>query len=356
MAQDSAVFEDSVEGILYYLRDYLSVRAQAAGRMNPRIANVVEDIVWVQLQHMRQLLEKQKMFGPDRVRVGDALTQEDENRRKAILSHTDQNAVVYEIINRAEQQKGRVVDMPIHDMRTLFHALEPSLENLVQLVQHWSFWDLPDAADLFHSEKNCRRVNALLQHPITDAIRARYRSALHKRDSESLTDEDIIELELRLLEQIVQRVVARRGEEEPFQMIIRRDEKPGSASDQEIIKIAKHLMALDQFEHTEGEIDAAVREQFAKALHTIPEDATRDRLVDYERRTIAEAKKSLRSYLNDDRFLGEPYDYKKMQMQQLVSRFNTEKERILAAAKEKAPAGPPAPPASAVSQPSGAAH
>jgi hypothetical protein len=347
MTQEGAVFEDSVEGTLYYLRDYLSVRAQAAGRMNPRIANVVEDIVWVQLEHMNRLLDKQKMFGPDRVKVADALTQEDENRRKAILSHTDQNAVVYEIINRAEQQKGRVVDMPIHDMRTLFHSLEPTLESLVQLVQHWSFWDLPDAADLYHFEKNCRRVNALLHQPIGDDIRARYRAALHKRDTDSLTDEDIIRLELRLLEQIVQRVVQRRAEDEPYQMIIRRDEKAGSASDQEIIKIAKHLMALDQFEHMTGEVDASVREQFAKALHTIPEDATKDRLIDYERRAIAEAKKNLRSFLNDDRFLGSPYDYKKMQKQQLVARFNAEQERILAAVAEKAaasaqPSGAPA--------------
>ncbi len=231
MSHEAAARVDSTEGILFHLRDYLHVRAVAAGRMNPRIANVVEDIVWVQLEQMRAVLDKAKSYGPERVRTSDVLTGEDETRRKAVLSHTDQNAVVYEVINRPDQQQGRVMEMAIHDTRTLFRALDPSLEFIVQLVQHWSYWDLPDAADLHHFEMNARRLRALTSVPISEDLRHRYLAALHKKADDVLTDEDIVKLELHLLENIMGRFSQRRAEEEAYMMIIQRDPIPGEGTE-----------------------------------------------------------------------------------------------------------------------------
>ena len=322
MTPEATAHDDAVQGTLFHLRDYLTVRARQAARMNPQIANVVEDIVWTQMIHLRQVLEKLKTFGPERVRVADGLTGDDETRRKALLSHTDQNAVVYEVIDRADQQKsGRVVDMAIHDTRTLFHALNPSLEFIVQLVQHWSYWDLPDAADLYHFDRNARRLAALSAATITDEIRSRYRMAMRLSHDQEMTDNDMVKHELRLLDAVVQRFAQRRSEEEAYVTIIRRDEEPSNAADQEIMKVARHLMAMESLQDTSKDVDPAMLEYFARAMQTTADAVTREQMIDFERRCINEAKRRLQKVIADDRRLGDPYDYKAAQASDLAARF-----------------------------------
>src|SRR5690606_39820195 len=97
----------------------------------------------------------------------------DDAKRKALLSVSDQNSLMPEIVNRADEQTRRVAELAIHDMRTLFRAIDPSLENVVQLIQHWLAWDLADAADLHHFDEQVRRLETLRGLEMTDDIRAR---------------------------------------------------------------------------------------------------------------------------------------------------------------------------------------
>ncbi len=317
----------NVDGILHYLHDYLNVRQQQAIRVNPRIANVIDDVVWAQVENLKQILQGLKSFGPERIRVADILVGDDDLKRKALFSHSDQNSIVHEIINRPDDQHGRVAELAIHDMRTLFRAMDPSLENIVQLIQHWLLWDLPDAADLFHFDLQVARCAYLRTNPVTDEIRERYRAALHKRPGDTISDKDLISFELQRLEHILNSFVLRRAEEKAYMMIIRRDEMVGSASSQEVLRLAEHLRILEALEKESGPLPEQLKERYAKLLCRAVDEVTREQAIDYEKKLIAEGKRRLHGYLEDDRYRGEAYDYKKVQMQQLKERFTAEQKK-----------------------------
>jgi hypothetical protein len=120
-------------------------------------------------------------------------------------------------------------------MRTFFRSIDPALENLVQLIQYWVKWDLPDAADLHTFDEQVRRLSALRGIQLTDDIKGRYRQALGKPVDVPVTDQEIFQMELRRLEQIGGRFCTRRTEDEPYQLIIRREDagtgEPGEAGE-----------------------------------------------------------------------------------------------------------------------------
>jgi hypothetical protein len=327
MTTPTKVQDRNIDGIMHYLQDYLCIRQQQAIRVNPRIANVIDDVVWAQVENLRQILQGLKSFGPERIRVADILVGDDELKRKALFSHSDQNSIVHEIIERADDQKGRVAELAIHDMRTLFRAMDPSLENIVQLIQHWLLWDLPDAADLFHFDLQIARCEYFRNNQATDEICERYRQVLHKRPGEPVTQAEILVFELQRLEHIVNSFVLRRTEEKAYMMIIRRDEMVGSASSIEILRLAEHLRILEALEKESGPLPPPLVEKYAKILGRVPDEVTREQAIDYEKKVIAEGKKRLHGYLTDDRYRGEPYDYKKIQTQQLKERFTAEQKK-----------------------------
>ena len=211
-----------VDGILHYMRDYLTSREQQVVRMNPRIENVISDITWIHLEILKKVLRKGKSFGGEKYAVADVLSGGDDNKRKALFSSSDQNSIMDEIVER-DDAGAKNADQSIHDMRTLFRAIDPSLENLVQLIQHWVKWDLPDAADLHTFDEQVRRLTTLRNVQISDDIRGRYRMALGKPTDAPVTDDEILQMEMRRLEQIAGRFCVRRSEDQPYQLIIRRE-------------------------------------------------------------------------------------------------------------------------------------
>jgi len=217
----------NVDGILHYMHDYLEAREAQVVRTNPKTANVIHDIAWLHLEILRNVLQKSKAFGGEKYRVADVLAGGDESKRKALLSPSDQNSLLDELIDRTDDAK-KNADHGIHDMRTLFRAIEPSLESLVNLIQHWMKWDIGDASDLHHFDEQVRRLAALKQIQISDDLRHRYRPAVGKAVDSDVTDADILNLELKRLELVTARFSARRGEDEAYQMIIKREaQMPG---------------------------------------------------------------------------------------------------------------------------------
>lgn len=332
-----AVTDRNTEGILRHIQDYLAVREQQASRINPRIAHVIHDVAWSQVENLRHTLQRIKVIGGEKFRVADILVGDDDQKRRALLSTSDNNSLVPEIVNRADDQ--RRADLAIHDMRTLFRAIDPSLENVVQLIQHWILWDLPDAADLFHFDEQVRRLETLLGMEITEDLRNRYRMAMRRAPTDVLTDEEILQVEFKRLAIIGQRVLTRRTEEEAYQMIIRRDELSGSAFQLALLRTSGHLERLQALEqNAAGALDERLVAQYAEALDCAPHEVTPERAADYERRAFQEAKAALKSSFEDGRALGDPYNYKEAQAAELRTRQETMQQRIaeyLSRAKEQ---------------------
>ncbi len=222
----------NVDGIVTHMRDYLDSREQQVVRMNPVLGNVIKDVAWIHLEILRNVLHKSKAFGGEKYRVADVLAGGDDAKRKALFSNSgDQNSIMDEIIERTDESGKKVTDHSIHDMRSFFRSIDPALENLVQLIQHWIKWDLPDAADQHGFDEQVRRLTALRGVQMTDDLRARYRQALGKTADETVSDLEIFQMEMRRLDQIAGRFCGRRSEDEPYQLIICRDKPAGENSD-----------------------------------------------------------------------------------------------------------------------------
>lgn len=214
----------NVDGILSYMRQYVALRQARVVEFNPKFGPVISDIIWIHLEILRKVLEKSKVFGGEKYRVADILTGGDDAKRRTLLSTTgEQNSIMDDIIERSDES-GKGADQSIHDMRSLFRCTDPSLERLVQLIQHWVKWDLPDAADLHAFDEQVRRLTALRNYQLNDEVRARYRQALGKSQDATITDGEIFDVELRRLDQIAGRFCGRRNEDEPFEWIISRQE------------------------------------------------------------------------------------------------------------------------------------
>lgn len=334
---EKRVQDRTIDGILSHLRDYLTIRGQQAIRVNAKIDKVIPYIVWQELETLRLILQKQRMFGPDRIRVADILAGDDEHKKRGLFSHSDQNSIIFEIVNKTDEQQKRVAEMEIHDMRTLFRAIDPSLERIVQLIQHWVLWDLADAALLFHFDEQKQRCAQLRSSEMDDELRAKYRKTLHKPTDEPVSTSEVLQYEANRLATIAQTFAARRAEEDAYVMIIRRDEQSHSSTNDKILELAQCISALERASQMDGAVDPQLADEYAMIMECLPEDVTVDNVLKFERGRVLQARKSLITWLGEDDQYGEPYDYKRAQAADLVAQAQEEKERVLSASAETLP-------------------
>jgi hypothetical protein len=215
-----------VESILKKIQDYMDIRFTHAVRVNPKIGHVYDDVRWQQLTTLRQILESSKAFGPDRYYVADMLCDDNMLRKRALFTATDQNSIFNEVINikdRMEWEK-RAGQLPIHDMRTFYSALDPSLEKIVELIQTWIWWDIADSSGMVAFEHQAIIMKQLQTVPIEGQILEHYQKTLKKAASE-LDRKMILQYEFDRLENIYKEYQERRTEEAGFQMILKRDVK-----------------------------------------------------------------------------------------------------------------------------------
>jgi len=248
-----------VESIVKKIQDYMDIRFTHAVRVNLNIGHVYEDIRWQQLTTLRQILESSKAFGPDRYYVADILCEDNMLRRRALFNATDQNSIFNEIINlkdRMEREK-RAGQLPVHDMRTFYTALDPSLEKIVELIQTWIWWDIADSSDMVAFEHQSIIMKQLQTVPLEGQILEHYQKTLKKAASE-LDRKMILQYEFDRLENILKQFQERRTEEAGFQMILKRD-----------VKEDKTLGAPYDFKENQMKKLSAIVEQFRTVLQQI---------------------------------------------------------------------------------------
>lgn len=215
-----------VKGIMEKIKEYMDVRFAHAARVNPKIGHIYEDIRWQQLTSLRLILESTKAWGPDRYYVADVLCEDNEERKKSLFIPTDQNSVLNEIINLKEQKETarRAGQLPIRDMRTFYTALDPSLERVVELIQTWVWWDLPDSCDLVAFEHQYQLLKKVIGIKLEGLVLEHYQKIFRKSASE-VTPKMVVEYEFSRLDNILKRISERRSLDVGHEMIVKRDLK-----------------------------------------------------------------------------------------------------------------------------------
>ncbi|MCX7013490.1 MAG: hypothetical protein NTW86_13205 [Candidatus Sumerlaeota bacterium] len=304
-----------IDGILRYVLEYIEARFEHACRINPAMRHVRDDLVWQEMASMRQILASAKGFGPDKFFVVDILTSFDEKKKYALFNPTDQHNIFNEIVSEAEAEKekqAKIEAATIRNIGDFYKAIDPSLGKAILLVQTWLWWDLPDALDLFVLDLQAERIAALRQREMTPDLLAFYRNEMNDPKAD-LSTQDVVNFEVKRSHEVAANFEKRRATDPGFQIIIKREAGPADALDAQILSLAQRLRVIEQVKRA-GQLEPPLREHYAKVFQAAPEAVTPERVGAYEREICAGLRAKLRTQLETDSALGEPYNFKQKQL------------------------------------------
>jgi hypothetical protein len=314
-----------VAGILQHLNDLLDKRFIQANRVSPRIAAVEADIRWHQLETMRQILENAKGFGPIKLIVGDILCSADEEKKRDLFNPTNQVSFMNEIIPSDEEAQGkkRAGQLEIHNVKSFYKALDPSLEQVLLLLQTWIWWDLRDAADQYRFDLQEQRLQNLKTHEFNAAMVDFYRKEMVVRPGVDITREDVVKFELGRAREILERYDHGRTEEHGHEMILVREEREGSTeADASCVKLAKRLMAIEKARALKDPPDDAVRNFYASQLGAPAPQVTAGMVVEFEESHARRERQTLSEQLMSGCKMGKTFNYKVLKLQLMKARFD----------------------------------
>ncbi|MCC6546299.1 hypothetical protein IT570_03935 [Candidatus Sumerlaeota bacterium] len=308
----------AVEAIMAKMQSYLDMRFQQIRRINSKVDAIWDDLTWQQLSQLRTSLSGDKGFGPQRFHVGELFLSDDQRRIRELLSVKSQNSLLGEIVEEKEKDTHRTGGgLEVHDMRTLFHAIDPGLDKMIGLVQTFIWWDLEDAVDLARFEKKVGIVRAFEENGITDEMADYYRELIGVDKKPSA--EEVILHECRMLARTLELFRLRRNSEHGYQMIVKREMQAAENPDV-IIEATANQMGMLRALRGGKELDSVLKEQFAKALGCEPSAVTTERATSFLDSTVQANKKRLRTGLMGSGS-GQPYNVKRAQLEEMEKRF-----------------------------------
>ena len=305
-----------VEAIIGHVRQYLALRSVVTVRANPRMKDLWPNLQWTIITQLRKTLENDKMWGPNRFVIGEVLCSDDKHKIRDIFNPTNQVSIQTEVVDKKDTSGHTTADiLEIHDFRSLYSSIEPSVATAPNVIQIYIWWDLPDACDLARIDLKSACVRLVRERGASDALRARYAALMGRADTEAPTAEEIIIYELRRIRENIQHFHRRRHDEPGYQIVPAA--KPRAAcgnSDPLVTEIARELSVLSSLE-SGSPMDPKLRAQFAKALRVADDAVTNEAAATLLRQKIIDNKIKLREMLADEAD-GDYYNFKWAQFEQ----------------------------------------
>lgn len=357
MAPDSAriAIQRNAELIINRLSDYLSVRFDLAIRVNPLLKNVKQDILYHELASVRRCLLGEKLYGPKRMVVTEVILGDDEKKRKGLMSPTDQTSIQVELVHHcqgqaAESTRGQV---KFNDLKTFYAAINPDLAELIDLFETWMWWDILDSAELVRFEQKLATVMAIRKGKLTPEARDRYATLIHAgeedaKESVAITDDDVMQYEIRQLIHICEQWAQRRQYEWGYQFVLKREELPMPNQGELIHTIAEKVREYDAIS-SNGALSEDIRYRYAPLLRVPPDKVTNEAVLEYLKNDLMGLERQMVQSGGDEPRLGAPYNYKEKQLEQMVKwlqdlRAQTKPAGAAAGSAQSQGAPPPPPP------------
>ncbi len=307
--------ENNVNAVMKYLTQYLELRMDHAKRFNPKIRECESDLKWHQLDNMRAALRRAKPVGEVRIHVADILVSFDIEKRRQLFVAKGQLAIMSDVITSLADDLTKGSGVAIKDICTLYQAIDPFLRQVVDLMQMWLWWDLPDAADYALFDFQVERFKNLLRLQSFDSVQAHYRAETKSDKGGELSRQQILDFEFARMEGIMQNLEKRRLEEGNYQQILVREPSAAAKNDPAdglIQQIAQHLRAVEMIAAS-GQVEASLKDYYARALQCKPDEIKPEKAVEFERAWIAKTKQDLASALQSSNGDGAWYNFKNRQ-------------------------------------------
>ncbi len=308
----------AVEAIERKVQNYLDMRYEQVRRLNPKLETIWEDVCWQQMASLNLSLSNDKSFGPARYHVAETLLSNDLRKAADFFVPTAQVNLLGEIVEEREADTARTAGiLEIHDMRSLFRAIDPSLERLVTLVQTFIWWDLPDAVDLARFDKKETVVKAIERDGLSPEAAAAYREPLGI--TKDATKEQALQYEGKLLQQTANSFRFRRTGEPGFRIIVAREQEGGDDPDVLIDMLHNQNSVLKGLRKGKP-LDSQLAEQFARGLRCEPSEVTTELAIETLEKALTTNRRRLCDALTGKRS-GAQYDYKLRQLRRLEERL-----------------------------------
>ncbi len=324
----------NAEAILNHVQEYLAIRFDHAGRINPPIRTVKEDLLYHELANVRHSLLGEKIYGPIRQVVADVLLGDDRKKREGILSRNDQNSIQVEIVSHCQDERSEATrgQIKIHDLKTFYASINPALSDFMDLVETWIWWDLPDAVELARFELKLGVLQMIRQGRFTPEMRKRYAQHIQTQaggaeEQGPMSNEDIVRYEVDELKSIRERWAYRRASERGYMYVLKRDEVPPPDQKELIHQIADKIREYDQVEML-SEVNPEMRQRYAREMHLTPDKIERKHVLEHLQAELLEIEREMLRAADHERELGAPYNYKERQLVQMDRMLPTAQQMI----------------------------
>ena len=339
--------ERNGELIIQRLSDYLAIRFEHAGRIDPHLLTISQDVSYHEMANVRRCLLGSKLYGTVRMTVSDVFVGDDNKKRRGLMSPTDQTSIQVEVVSHCQDERVEATrgQIRIHDLKTFYAAINPNLTDMMDLVETWIWWDILDSAELARFEQKLGIVAKIRQSGLPDPLRKRY-ALLIGNDTEdeqaaaAITAEDVLRYEFKQLVHIRDQWKYRRESDLGYMFVLKRDELPSANEGELIHRIAERVREYDQIKEME-ELSDEVKHRYAPDLRMPPDRVTKDMVKDYVRGKLVESEREMLNSSGESMRLGPPYNYKKRQglrMDKVLAEMAGQLKAILAEPAAEEPA------------------
>lgn len=330
--------EVNVNGIMRQLKEYLDLRFAHARRLNAKFRPVEEDLKWHEMECVKQVIARPKPLGEIRVSPADIMVGFDAEKKRGVFAPKGQLSIQNEIITKEDTHlmKGGGGD-GIRDMSSFYLAIDPFMKSIIDLMQAWVWWDLPDASDVFLINTQIDKLMKLCRAQVSEQLLAHYKNEMKNPPSGEGALQAILEFEYWRAEDAFVGIWKRRETDENYLIIIGRDHTDtGSDTDAQIMQIAQRLRAMEMMKSA-GQMDPGLRDYYAKVLGVPPAEVTPERASQFEQKAILQAKSALSENLASGGEGGTPYNFKMRQALELRRRMDAMKAELKIRPREAKP-------------------
>lgn len=228
------------EQIIGHLNEYLSIRYDHASRINPNLKHMKLDLMYHEMSNVRRTLLSEKIYGPVKQVVTDVFLGDDDDKRRKLMSPSDQTSVQVELVSHCQDDKVEATrgQIRFHDLKSYYSAIDPNLNNFIDLFETWIWWDLLDSVELARFEQKFSRMQTVRQGRLSDESRKRYSTIIHppkegEPQAAQATDDEVLRYEFAKMAQIREQWKFRHGGELGYKFVLKRDEEAPANGDEE---------------------------------------------------------------------------------------------------------------------------
>jgi hypothetical protein len=316
MADARSELRRHVEGIIAELSSYMQIRFEQLARIRPSLRSMYPDLIWMQTEKVRGILVEEKMIGGLRIPVVEILAGRDEAKRRAMQNPIDQSSIMSELVPDEESMERRPGQVSVRSVRGLYMAVDSTLNRIIEVIDIWLWWDIFDAANAHGFKEQKALIERRRTEPLGPEHQDHYMQAMARREEREITREEILSFEYAYLESLWRAFMVRRTEERSYMLVIQRDSAGESGLDDLILTLGRHIAARRKLNEPGG-FDG-LREYYARAFRADPAHVTVEQAAASEDQAIARLRDELHQAFERDEALGEAYNYKRAQAEQMA--------------------------------------